>query len=118
MNIEIVDRMNQIEIQEQEILRRQRELASRVKAPADAEKYKSEIIADANKKKAILEAGAQAEAIAMKGDAEAFAIEAKAKAEAEQMAMKADAFKEYNKAAKVTKNGIDLHKNFNVEDVG
>jgi len=101
MNIEIVDRMNQIEIQEQEILRRQRELASRVKAPADAEKYKSEIIADANKKKAILEAGAQAEAIAMKGDAEAFAIEAKAKAEAEQMAMKADAFKEYNKAAKV-----------------
>lgn len=101
MNIEIVDRMNQIEIQEQEIERRQRELASRVKAPADAEKYKSEILADANKKKAILEAGACAEAIAMKGDAEAFAIEAKAKAEAEQMAMKADAFKEYNKAAKV-----------------
>ena len=46
MNIEIVDRMNQIEIQEQEIARRQCELASRVKAPADAEKYKSEIIMD------------------------------------------------------------------------
>merc|ERR1711874_926043 len=67
--------------------------------PADAEKYKSEIIADANKKKAILEAGAQAEAIAMKGDAQAFAIEAKAKAEAEQMAKKADAWNEYGKAA-------------------
>ena len=102
MNIEIVDRMNQIEIQEKEIERRQRELTSRIKAPADAEKYKCEILADANKKKAILEAGAQAEAVAMKGDAEAFAIEAKGKAEAEQMAMKADAFKEYNKAAKVT----------------
>lgn len=101
MNIEIVDRMNQIEIQEKEIERRQRELHSRIKAPADAEKYKCEILADANKKRAILEAGALAEAVAMKGDAEAFAIEAKAKAEAEQMAMKADAFKEYNKAAKV-----------------
>lgn len=101
MNIEIVDRMNQIEIQEKEIERRQRELHSRVKAPADAEKYKCEILADANKKRAILEAGALAEAVSMKGDAEAFAIEAKAKAEAEQMAMKADAFKEYNKAAKV-----------------
>jgi len=101
MNIEIVDRMNQIEIQEKEIERRQRELESRIKVPADAEKYKCEILAQANKKKAILEAGAQAEAIAMKGDAEAFAIEIKARAEAEQMAMKADAFKEYGKAAKV-----------------
>lgn len=101
MNIEIVDRMNQIEIQEKEIERRQRELESRVKAPADAEKYKCEILAEANKKRAILEAGAAAESIAMKGDAQAFAIEVKAKAEAEQMAMKADAFKEYSKAAKV-----------------
>ena len=101
MNIDIVDRMNQIEIQEKEIERRQRELESRVKAPADAEKYKCEILAEANKKRAILEAGAEAEAVAMKGDAEAFAIEIKAKAEAEQMAMKADAFKEYGKAAKV-----------------
>ena len=110
MNIEIVDRMNQIEIQEKEIERRQRELHSRIKAPADAEKYKCEILADANKKRAILEAGALAEAVAMKGDAEAFAIEAKAKAEAEQMAMKADAFKEYNKAAKVINNYyLDTH---------
>ena len=55
MNIDIVERMNQIEIQEKEIQRRHRELESRVKAPADAEKYKCEILADANKKKAILE---------------------------------------------------------------
>jgi len=101
MNIDIVERMNQIEIQEKEIQRRHRELESRVKAPADAEKYKCEILADANKKKAILEAEAQAEAVALKGEAEAFAIDAKAKAEAEHMAMKADAYKEYNKAARV-----------------
>ena len=101
MNIEIIDRMNQIEIQEKEIERRQRELHSRIKAPANAEKYKCEILAAAQKKKSILEAEAQAEAITMKGEAEAFAIESKSKAEAEQLAMKADAFKEYNKAAKV-----------------
>ena len=58
-------------------------------------------MSDANKKKAILEAEAQAEAVALKGEAEAFAIDAKAKAEAEHMAMKADAYKEYNKAARV-----------------
>ena len=122
MNIDIVDRMKQIEIQEEEIQRRKRELGkylfnlifsisqfnsitsildARIKAPADAEKYKSEILASANKKRAILEAEAQAEAIALKGDAEAFSVEVKAKAEAEGMAQKADAFKDYSKAAKV-----------------
>merc|ERR1712012_357620 len=92
MNIDIVDRMKQIEIQEEEIQRRKLELDARIKAPADAEKYKSEVLASANKKRAILEAEAQAEAIALKGDAEAFSIESKAKAEAEGMAKKADAF--------------------------
>ena len=122
MNIDIVDRMKQIEIQDEEIQRRKRELGTsrsliilsfstidiwqsfldaRIKAPADAEKYKSEILASANKKRAILEAEAQAEAIALKGDAEAFSVEVKAKAEAEGMAQKADAFKDYSKAAKV-----------------
>ena len=74
---------------------------ARVKAPAEAEKYKAEVLAKANKMRAVLEAEAQAEAIALKGDAEAFSVEIKAKAEAEGMAKKADAFKEYGKAAKV-----------------
>lgn len=101
MNIDIVERMKQIEIQEQEIQRRKNELNARVMAPATAEKYKSEILATANKKRAIIEAEAQAEAVAVKGEAEAFSIEIKAKAEAEGMAQKADAFKDYSKAAKV-----------------
>lgn len=101
MNIDIIDRMKQIEIQEEEIQRRKRELDARIKTPADAEKYKSEILASANKKRVVLEAEAQAEAIALKGDAEAYSIEAKAKAEAEGMAQKADAFKDYGKAAKI-----------------
>ena len=74
---------------------------ARVKAPAEAEKYKAEVLAKANNVRAVLEAEAQAEAIALKGDAEAFSVEIKAKAEAEGMAKKADAFKEYGKAAKV-----------------
>jgi len=101
MNIDIVERMKQIEIQEEEIQRRKKELDARIKAPADAEKYKSEILASANRAKAVLEAEAQAQAVALKGDAEAFSIEAKAKAEAEGMAQKADAFKDYGKAAKI-----------------
>ena len=72
MNIDIVERMKQIEIQEQEIQRRKNELNARVMAPATAEKYKSEILATANKKRAIIEAEAQAEAVAVKGEAEAF----------------------------------------------
>jgi len=101
MNIDIVDRMKQIEIQENEIERRRKELDARVKAPAEAEKYKAEVLARANKMRAVLEAEAQAEAIALKGDAEAFSVEIKAKAEADGMAKKADAYKEYGKAAKV-----------------
>ena len=72
---------------------------SKVRKPAEAEKYKLETIAEAQKQKSILEAEAEAEAIALKGDAKAFAVEAKAKAEAEQMAKKADAWNEYGKAA-------------------
>jgi len=101
MNIEIVDRLNQIEIQEQETARRQAELTSRVRAPAEAEKYRMQILAAAAHKKTVLEAEAVADAQALKGDAEAFAITARATAEAEGMNMKAEAFREYKKAAKV-----------------
>jgi len=93
--------VEQIEIQEQEILRKERELDSRIKKPAEAEKYRLEKIAEANRLRAVLEAEADAEALQLKGESEAFAIEAKATAEAEQMAKKADAWKEYQKAALV-----------------
>ena len=72
---------------------------SKIKKPAEAEKYRLEKIAEANRLRLVLEAEAEAEALTLKGEAEAFAIEAKAKAEAEQMAKKADAWNEYGKAA-------------------
>ena len=85
--------------QEQEIQRRERELDSTVRRPAEAEKFRLEKIAEANKNRLIMEAEATAEARILQGEAEAFSIEAKAKAEAEKMAKKADAWKEYKEAA-------------------
>ena len=95
----MVERLQQIQISEQEIFRKEKELDSKVRKPAEAEKYRLEKIAEANKQVLVLEAEAAAEALQMKGEAEAFAVEAKAKAEAEQMAKKADAWGEYGKAA-------------------
>ena len=48
---------------EQEIVRRERELESRVRKPAIAEKYRTETLAEAEKNRMILEAEAKAEAI-------------------------------------------------------
>lgn len=101
MQIQVVERAQQILIQEQEIVRKERELDAAVRRPAEAEKFRLERIAEANRQKQILEAEANAELIRLKGEAEAFAIQAKAKAEAEKMAKKAAAFKEYSEAARV-----------------
>jgi len=101
MQIKVIERSQEIAIQAQEIDRRERELESSVRKPAEAEKFKLEKMAEAHKVRLIIEAEAEAEAIALKGEAEAYAIEAKAKAEAEQMAKKADAWKEYKEAAMI-----------------
>jgi len=101
MQIKVIERTQEIAIQSQEIQRRERELDSSVRRPAEAEKFKQEKLAEANRNKSIMEAEAEAEAVALKGDAEAYAIEIKAKAEAEKMAKKADAWKEYKEAAMV-----------------
>eukprot|EP00092_Neocalanus_flemingeri_P064390 GFUD01078140.1.p1 GENE.GFUD01078140.1~~GFUD01078140.1.p1 ORF type:complete len:430 (+),score=173.08 GFUD01078140.1:195-1484(+) len=101
MQVKVVERTQNIAIQEQEIMRREKELDSKVRKPAEAEKYRLEKIAEAERQKVVLEAEAEAEAVALRGEAEAYAIEVKAKAEAEQMAKKADAWKEYKEAALV-----------------
>merc|ERR1719195_1623000 len=101
MQIRVIERSQEIAIQAQEIERREKELESSVRKPAEAEKYKLEKLAEAHKNKLVIEAEAEAEAIALKGEAEAYAIECRAKAESEQMAKKADAWKEYKEAAMV-----------------
>merc|ERR1712112_441552 len=94
MQVKVVERAQNISIQEQEIMRKEKELDSKVRKPAEAEKYRLEKIAEAERQKVVLEAEAEAEATALRGEAEAYAIEVKAKAEA-------DAWKEYKEAALV-----------------
>ena len=49
MQITVVERAQKIQIQEQEIVRRERELDSKVRKPAEAEKFRLEKLAEANK---------------------------------------------------------------------
>ena len=102
MTTDIIERMKLIEVAEQEVARRQCELDAKMRRPAEAEKFRCETMALANNKKAILEASGVAEALMMKGEADSFAIEVTGKSNAEVMAMKADAWKEYQKAAKLS----------------
>uniref|UniRef100_A0A3B3WLM0 Flotillin n=1 Tax=Poecilia mexicana TaxID=48701 RepID=A0A3B3WLM0_9TELE len=101
MQIQVVERTQQITLQDQEIIRKEKELEAKVKKPAEAEKYRMEKLAEAQRLQLIMEAEAEAESIKMKGEAEAFALEAKGRAEAEQMAKKAEAFKQYKDGAMV-----------------
>lgn len=84
MQIRIIERQKQIELEEKEILRREKQYDSEVKKKADADRYAVEQAASANKMKQITEA-----------DADKYKIETMAKAEAERVRMdglaKADA---------------------------
>ncbi|CAB1320980.1 unnamed protein product [Coregonus sp. 'balchen'] len=99
MQVQVVERSQQIMLQAQEITRREKELEAKVKKPAEAERYRMEKLAEAQRAQLIMEAEAEAESIRIKGDAEAFAVEAKGRAEAEQMAKKAEAFQQYKEGA-------------------
>ncbi|KAM8734266.1 flotillin-1b [Sparus aurata] len=101
MQVQVVERTQQITLQEQEIIRKEMELEAKIKKPAEAEKYRLERLAEAQRLQLIMEAEAEAESIKMRGDAEAFALEAKGRAEAEQMSKKAEAFKQYKDGAMV-----------------
>ena len=121
IQVSIIEKQKQIELQQQEILRKQRELEANVQKPADAERYKVEALASAKKFQLETEATgaaaaakaqgfatadvakatgiAEAEANKARGLAEAAIIEAQGRATAEAMRMKAESFKQYNEAA-------------------
>ena len=75
MQVKVVERQQEIRIQEQEIVRRERELDSKIKKPAEAEKYRLEKIAEAERSQIILQAEAAAEALALKGEAEVMIVQ-------------------------------------------
>merc|ERR1719153_940585 len=99
IQIEIVERRKQISIEEQEILRKEKELTSTVRLPAEAESYRVETLAQGQRTQTVEVARAAAEKIKAIGGAEATAIESVGKAEAERMRMKASAYKQYGDAA-------------------
>jgi len=121
VQVQIIEKQKQIELQQQEILRKQRELEANVQKPADAERYKVETLANAKKFQLETEAAgaasatkaagfagadvakatgiAEAEANKARGLAEAAIIEAQGKANAEAMRLKAESSKQYNEAA-------------------
>lgn len=121
MLVEITKKQKETELQEQETLRREKELQATVNKQADAEKYRAQTQTDAEKYRvekqsdarkyseekeaeavaiAIrMKAEAEAESIRIRGEAEATAILAKGRAEAETMEKKAAAYQMYNDAA-------------------
>lgn len=99
IQIDIVERRKQIEIESQEVERKERELQATVKLPADAEKLRVQLIAEGKRTQTVEAAKAEAERIKKIGSAEAMAIEMVGKAEAERMRMKANVYKQYGDAA-------------------
>ncbi|XP_030377986.1 flotillin-2 isoform X1 [Scaptodrosophila lebanonensis] len=99
IQIEVVERRKQIEIESQEVQRKERELIGTVKLPAEAESHRVQTIAQGKQCQTIESARAEAERIRKIGAAEAHAIELVGKAEAERMRMKAHVYKQYGDAA-------------------
>lgn len=110
MQVQIVRKQKEIELAEQEALRKERELDATLRKQSEAEKYSTEKRAEASKYSEIQKALAEAEAIRAVGLANADArraegmadveiIRERGKAEAEAMMKKAEAFKQYNEAA-------------------
>ncbi|XP_065550487.1 flotillin-2 isoform X6 [Lathamus discolor] len=101
IEIEVVQRKKQIDVEEKEIIRMEKELIATVKRPAEAEAYRIQQIAEGEKVKQVLLAQAEAEKIRKIGEAEAFVIEAIGMAEAERMRLKAEALQQYGEAAQL-----------------
>jgi flotillin len=121
VQVNIIEKQKQIELQQQETLRKQRELEANVQKPADAERYRVETLANATKFQLETEAAGSAAAAKAKGFAEADVVKATGLAEAEAnkarglaeaaiidaqgaatasaMKLKAESFKQYNEAA-------------------
>nr|CAH8833849.1 unnamed protein product [Trichobilharzia regenti] len=101
MQITVLEKTQQIQVEELEIVRQERHLDATIRKPAEAERFRLERLAEADRLRLIAEAEAEAESIRLRGRAEAEALEAIAHAEAEQMAKKAEAWKNYQNVAKL-----------------
>ncbi len=99
IQVGIVEKQKAVELQAQEILRREKELVATVLKPAEAERQKVELLAEAEHYRLKAEGQGKAEEIRARGTAEAAVIKEKGLAEAEAMLRKADSWGRYNEAA-------------------
>jgi len=123
VGVELADKHAQIAVQEQEILRREKELSATINKPAEADRMRMQTLADGEQYRLkataegqaaatvatglaqaqIVQAQGEAQAAASKaqGLAQAEVIKAQGDATAEAMAHKATAWAEYNEAAMI-----------------
>lgn len=99
IEVEIAAKEKMIELEEREILRREKALEAEVKKAAEAEKYRIEQLAEAERSRRQAEAEGDAAGIRARGLAEAEAAQAVGEAEADTMARKARSWANYNEAA-------------------
>ncbi|KAF5400175.1 Flotillin [Paragonimus heterotremus] len=99
VNISIVERRKQIEIEEKEILCSEKKMDATVRRPAEVEAYRLQQIAEGHRQQKILLAQAEADGIRARGRANAASILAIGNAEAERMKLRADAYNKYGEAA-------------------
>jgi flotillin len=110
VQVAVVEKRKQIEVQEQEVMRRERELDATVRKPAEAEQYRIQTLASARKFQLEVEAEGQsaatrnlgqgeADANKAKGLAQADIIQAQGLAEALATSKKAAAWEQYTQAA-------------------
>jgi len=101
LNVELVEKQMSIQVEEQEIIRSEKELTATTRLPADAAAYETTVIAEGERIAKLRNAEGEAQKIRLIGEADACAIQAIGKAEASEMLLKATAYKEYGKAAKI-----------------
>jgi flotillin len=110
VQIQVIDKQKRIEVEQQEALRKEKELLGTVRKPAEAEQFRIETIAKAHRFETETEAAGRGEAARTvgageadgnkaRGLAQADVIRAQGFAEAEAMEKKAAAWQQYNQAA-------------------
>lgn len=97
--VKLAEKELQAQVEAKEVERRERELESTVKRPAEAMKYQAQLEAESVAYQKELEAKGRAAGVKLEGAARAEATKAQGSAEAEAMKQKAEAFKQYNDAA-------------------
>jgi len=97
--VRLIEKEKAIELERNEIERRELELESTVKKAADAQKYQARAEAEAESFRVQEEAKAKAEAIRVQGAAEVEVMKYKGAAQSTGMKQKAEAWREYNEAA-------------------